>query len=123
MKIDRPSTQPAAAGKTQPDFPAATQERPHKKDGGAHLLHQTVRDMAAGKACRVYVNVIPLLLNDTSETPQDTKRSTHIAQMRDIVKLAANRCKHGCGQDGKRGVFGSLYLNCAFQLISAANMP
>ena len=45
MQVDRPFSQLAASGQTQPGLAAASEQRTHKDHRRAHLRHQRVRDL------------------------------------------------------------------------------
>ena len=123
MQVNGPLAQLAAAGQTQPRFPAAGDQRPHEDYRGAHLHHQFMGNLAAGKLCGVYVNLAAPLLGPTAQMAQNPQRRVHIPKLGHVHQLAAQRAEQRSGKNGKGRVFGALHKAGALQPVSAPNVP
>lgn len=80
MQIDGPRAEFAAAGKGQARLTHPRGDRPQKHNGGTHLPHETVGNVAARDTARIDDQGVPLSLGAAAEITQNIDRSVNIGQ-------------------------------------------
>ena len=89
--------------------PQRASSAPHKDNGGAHLDHQLMRDGAARKICRIYVDLAAALFGGAADMAQYPQRRVNVPQLRHVHQLGTRRAYDGCRDDGKRRVLRALH--------------
>lgn len=121
MEVDGTGAELAPSRKGEHGGAGFSGDGSQKDDGGPHLPHQVVGDIAAGQPRVVHQDPVPFPLDPASQMAEDRHRGVHIGQARAVLELRDPVRHQGGRQDRQRAVFRAVHGDRAVQTMASFN--